>query len=326
MKELTLRYDYRVDSLENLLAWVKQQGDSLPSVINLYAPNISLLFEGQLLQFWSTWSSKLPSFEVGLYNIRRVPINLYPSIPLMKLQFGPVATPPLIKLSDHGILGLQSDAFHFTDYDHYGEVRHSITAQYYGLYTVKEQHFNCISNLYSVSNVILCCVNIYPGHLEQLAIACPNLERINLMHATNCLQSLKGLYAIVDKCKNLQGINVPISCVEGNLLLWELLSSAEKLTHLAIDVSTLTHHGNCDNVDQQKLIGLLKSCGNLKHLKSWMSIGHQLIPKIYYRILLLFCGEKFHGCMYISSFPEKYSRLQVYASFINIRSCIEIFA
>ena len=61
----------------------------------------------------------------------------------MKFQFGPSATPPLIKLTDHGILGLQYDTFHFTDYDHYGEVRHSITAQ---CYKVKEQHFNCMSN------------------------------------------------------------------------------------------------------------------------------------------------------------------------------------
>ena len=286
MKKLTLRYEdwkyqslqmYITNSLGNLMEGIRQQGKNLPSLINVYVPCMYHVFKSQLLQFWSTWSFKLPSFEVGLYVIRRaVPMDLYPSIPLMKFQFGPAATPPLIKLSDHGILGLQDDTFHFTDYNHYGEVRHSITAQYYaphdGLNVVKEQHFNCISNLYSVSNIDFCgmgtYMDIYPVHLEQLAIACPNLERINLKRATNCLQSLKGLHAIVDKCQNLQGINlvgIHISYVESNLLLWELLSSVKKLTHLAIDLSKLTHHANC--VDQEKLIGLLKSCGNLKALE-----------------------------------------------------------
>ena len=39
----------------------------------------------------------------------------------MKVKFGPAAIPPLIKLTDHGILGLQYDTFHFTDYDHYAD-------------------------------------------------------------------------------------------------------------------------------------------------------------------------------------------------------------
>ena len=120
----------------------------------------------------------------------------------MKFQFGPAATPPLIQLSDHGILGLPYDTFNFTEYDHYGKIRHSITCvTHYSLYEVKEHHFNCISNLYSVSNVDFTSMDIYPGHLEQLAIACPNLERINIEGNLNCLQNLKGLHAIVDKCK-----------------------------------------------------------------------------------------------------------------------------
>ena len=270
VKKLTLRYNYRVSDLEGLLAWIKRQGDSLPSVINVFAPEIGGLVQDQLTQFWLTWSSKLPSFEVGLYEIRRVPISLYPSIPLMKFEFGPSATPPLIKLTDHGILGLQYGIFHFTDYDHYGEVRHSMTAQRYCLNAVKEQNFNCINNLCSVSNVDFSFIDIYPGHLEQLAIACPNLERVNLMYATKCLQSLKGLHAIADRCKNLQGINlagIPTSCVEGKLLLWELLSSVKKLTHLAMDVSMVTHIGNYDDVDQQKFISLLKGLDALKALE-----------------------------------------------------------
>ena len=126
---------------------------------------------------------------------------LYPPIPLRKFQFGPVATPPLIKLSDHGILGLDKDIFYLSDYDHYSKVRLSISPRvpnvYTDLYEVKDEHLHCISNFNSVSNVDFFHVNIYPGHLEQLAIACPNLERLNLGKAQNCLQSLQGLHAII---------------------------------------------------------------------------------------------------------------------------------
>ena len=114
-------------------------------------------------------------------------------------------------------------------------------------------------------------MDICHGHLEQLAIAYPKIERIKLMLAKNFLQSLKRLQALVNKCQNLQGINLAgmtgIPSVECHLLLWELLSGAKKLTHLAIHLSTLTHNGNCDNVDLPKLIGLLKSSHALKALE-----------------------------------------------------------
>ena len=113
-------------------------------------------------------------------------------------------------------------------------------------------------------------MNIYSGHLEQLAIACPNLERLNLGKAQNCLQSLQGLHAIVDTCQNLQGLNlvgIPVSSVESYLLLWELLSSIKKLTYLAIDVCMLIQSSNCDSADKEKLIDMLGKCGSLKALE-----------------------------------------------------------
>ena len=118
--------------------------------------------------------------------------------------------------------------FYLSDYDRYGEVKLSVSPKYRDLNLVKEEHLHCVSNLHSVSNVDFSCVNliandIYPGHLEQLAIACPNLEQLNLMNVHGCLQSLQGLRAIVNSCQNLQGINlvgIPVSSVESYLLLW----------------------------------------------------------------------------------------------------------
>ena len=83
---------------------------------------------------------------------------------------------------------------------------------------------------------------MYSDHLEQLAVACPNHQRLNLKDVDNCLESLHGLRAIVTACKNLQGLNltgISVSQVESYLLLWELLSSAKNLTHLAVELCTL---------------------------------------------------------------------------------------
>ena len=56
-------------------------------------------------------------------------MDLYPSIPLWKVQFGPAAKPqaPLIKFSDHGILDLDRYILYLSDYDDYGKARLSVS-------------------------------------------------------------------------------------------------------------------------------------------------------------------------------------------------------
>ena len=239
-------------------------------------PTINLLISNQLFSIYGMFESfpvssyTITSLEIGLYEITSVPMDLYPSIPLRKFQFGPAAKRPLIKLSDHGILGLNRDIFYLSDYHHYGKARLSVSPRYYDLDLVKDEDLQYISNFNSVSNVDFSYVNIYPDHLEQLAIACPNLERLNLKKAQNSLQSFQGLRAIVHTCQNLQGLNleeIPVSSMESCLLLWELLSSIKKLTHLGIDICMLIHN-NCYNAaDKDKLICMLGNCDSLKALE-----------------------------------------------------------
>ena len=243
----------------------------MPSILNILIDNIDWGVTHQLLEYWLDMSSILPSFEFGLYEIRRMPLSLYPSIPLRKFQFGPTVTPPFVKLSRHGIQGLEHDTFYLNDYDHYGEVKYTITPKCTDLFRLRlsRYYFSHISNLYSVSNVNLFGMDIYPSHLEQLAIVCPNLERLNLMKANNCLQSLDGLRAIVQTCRNLQGLNlveISISSVESFLLFWELLSSVKKLTHLAIELCMLITDDR-DDANKQKLISMLRSCVSLQALE-----------------------------------------------------------
>ena len=254
VKKLILKIEcYYTSDILGILEELLKEGHPLPSVINLLIDEDDVIRSSRILESWPVSIYTIASLEISLYDIVRVPMDLYPSIPLRKFRFGPAAAPPLIKLSDHGILGLDYDIFYLSDYDHYGKVKLSVSPKYTA---VKVEHLHCISNFNSVSNVDFFHVNIYPGHLEQLAIACPNLEQLNLGRAENCLQSLQGLHAIVNTCQNLQGLNlvgIPVSSVESYLLLWELLSSIKKLTYLAIDLCMLIQSSNCDSADKETL-------------------------------------------------------------------------
>ena len=120
---------------------------------------------------------------------------------------------------------------------------------------------------------------------NNLPFACPNLERLNLDNVQNSLQSLQGLHAIVDTCQNLQGLNlvgISVLSVESYLLLWELLSSIKKLTHLAIDLCMLIHiNNNCYSAaDKDKLIGMLGNCDNLKALEIMQELCCEEYPGV----------------------------------------------
>ena len=278
-QSINCRYYYGIDesmfcdpcSILSILENLFNEQHALPSIINLLIEEDFLGKCSSILESWSLSSYTQVPFKIYLYDIARVPIDIYPPVPLRRFQFGSAATPPLIKLRDHGIQGLECDIFYLSDYDHYGEVKHSVIPKYDDLNTVKNEQLHCISNLSSVSNVDFSGVrSIYSEHLEQLANACPMLYRLNLMDCASCLQSLQGLCTIVYKCKNLQGLSlvgIPVSKVESYLYLWELLSSVKKLTHLAICLCMLTQSSNHDNTDKQKLISMLRSCGNLKALE-----------------------------------------------------------
>ena len=103
------------------------------------------------------------------------------------------------------------------------------------------------------------------NHLQQLAIACPNLQQLHLQGSVNCLKDLQGLQAIVDKCKNLESLNlagISVYWVESYFLLWDLLSSLKKLTLLTIDLCMILLY-DYDDDDKQRLVTMCKSCHSL---------------------------------------------------------------
>ena len=108
---------------------------------------------------------------------------------------------------------------------------------------------------------------IIPGHLEQIAIACPNLQWLNLHNCYNSLQSLKGLQSIINMCKNLQGLNIAgilLVQVESYTLLWQVISSIDKLTHLTLSSYLLMVP---DDVCTERMVTIFKNCLNLQALE-----------------------------------------------------------
>jgi len=203
---------------------------------------------------------------------RYIPLNFSPSFPYFQLQVkgcGKV-TIPCIKLSDFGILGLRNDIAMITDCQ-YGE-RTMYKVRYLGNYMLNKImnfiHIVKLVDLLRSANLDLrhCYYSLHSGHLEQLAIACTNLQRLNLDGCSDCLKSLQGLRAIASHCECLQGLNIGhicISNVEGHILLWEILSDM-KLTHLAMKFCVLRSHKAAIT---KALICLYQKCCTIKGIQ-----------------------------------------------------------
>ena len=253
---------------------------------NRQSPDISLCLlanaTDNLFKIWSKSAYSLSPFVIQLYDKvpSDTPIHLFPPVPMRSYKFGAAATPTLIQLPAYGIVGLKDNIFHFSEYiDDHGMVSHSVTLDHGDCGSlIEERHITCIPHLHTVSYVDISYENVNSNHLQQLAIACPNLQQLHLRGNVNCLEDLQGLQAIVDKCKNLKSLNlagIDVSWVESYLLLWDLLSSLKKLTLLTIDLCMILLY-DYDDDDKQRLVTMCKSCHSLLalnvHLKHWSCI------------------------------------------------------
>ena len=175
------------------------------------------------------------------------------------------------------------------------------------------------------------CNCLLSGHLEQLAITCPNLQRLNLQYADKCLKSLQDLQAIANYCYNLRVLNllgIPVSVVENQVQLWEILSDI-RLTHLAVDVCVMEPvMAN----DRDKLIELYQKFVNLIALEFPVSIvigpcttcdcagdkGSLLLP---YFPLLEFCIIEDIHPLTVKYIIERCKKLK-YFSYFSIRGTL----
>ena len=269
VKELNLQIDHYEDSRSVVASIEKLASQVYPlsPVINLFAVQTTQ----DIFSFWLKSGAQAPSFKISLYDNRKIPINLYSPMPFRKFQFGLMNVPPFVRLSNYGMLGLEDDVFHLNEYDHRGVSKHTVTRIGTGSYKafIKEKHFNDIVHLHSVSYIDISDLDVSSNQLEQLAVVCPNLQRLNLQGNIHCLEDLQGLHVIVNACQNLQGLNltgISAPSVGSHLRLWELLSSLKKLTHLASDLCLLTPC-NLDDTSKQRVIAKFKGCYKLQALE-----------------------------------------------------------
>ena len=90
--------------------------------------------------------------------------------------------------------------FHFSKYiDDHDMVSHAVTLDHGDSGSlIEERHITCIPHLHTVSYVDISYENVNSNHdhLQQLAIACPNLQQLHLQGNVNCLKDfLQGLQA-----------------------------------------------------------------------------------------------------------------------------------
>jgi len=112
-------------------------------------------------------------------------------------------------------------------------------------------------------------IQVKPGYLEQLALACPNIERLNLEKSYDCLTNLRGLQTVAYHCYNLCGLNlrrIPVTLVENHLKLWKILSGM-KLTHLVIDFCALNPPFKSDPAYDMQLWNYFEKCTSLLALQ-----------------------------------------------------------
>jgi len=162
------------------------------------ANNLSAVLVGNVCN-----TSRLQTlFNFRLYNNFKVPLNLYPTLPAFQLEFGQLNHLPFVRASSFGILGLDWDLLVLTDCICEGKAFCKAKITFPHEMTFRDTMINNnISNINFVTEFD--CGNfwsLHSGHLEQLAIACPNLERLNLASNFGCLSSLRGLKTIVLIC------------------------------------------------------------------------------------------------------------------------------
>ena len=250
--------------------WMVKQ--FVPQKLNIYTAFQSFYrdYKAAMWNCWISTNSKSPAHSIGhlkLYNSMKVPLNFSPVLPAFQLEFGQDVDSPFVNASSIGILGLNNDLLELTDCTCNGKMACKAKVEYScDVKVARNQVNHRISNLEFVTDFdVMIGWPFCSEQLEQLAVTCLNLQRLNLYKSMYCLKSLQGLRAIATFCNNLQGLNlsgIPVSEVEDQTQLWEILSDM-KLTHLAIDFCVLLPSAE----NKQKLIVLFQKCTQLQALQ-----------------------------------------------------------
>jgi len=249
--------------------WVKEgfQPQTINIVSSKFIPSVDLI------KLWFDINSTSPpglSGCVKMYHSLKVPMNLFPALPEFLLQFGQSCTLPYLKASKYGLLGLERDLLlltNSTDGEH--------KAKLVMLSNINEgSHLKSdVADLTFITHFDASLCNkklLHSGHLEQLAMICPNLHQLNLRNNINCLTSLQGLRLIAICCSKMKGLNllgISVKDVESRVQLWKILVDLQ-LLYLAIEMCVLFPFGE-DDETKTVIIGSYEKCSRLQALESY---------------------------------------------------------
>jgi len=232
------------------------------------------LFMKALWKNWNTLNHSSPGGCTGhikVYNKPKVSLNLSPVFPAFQLDFGQSVASPFVKANRFGFVGLMNDSLQLTDSTHKGRVVHKVSLGVLdeNPIVLNEDQLNySIKNLKFVTDFDISLSGIlYSGHLKQIAMECPNLQRLNLKHNKDCLRALDGLHAIATSCCNLRGLNImniSVEEVENHTQLWEILSDMN-LTQLGVEMCILLP---AVRSNPEKVVSLFQKCTNLQALET----------------------------------------------------------
>ena len=172
--------------------------------------------------------------QINLYTGLEMPLDLAPVLLIFQVEFGQTASFPFALNADSCGFS-KSDYLILTECTRHKKVIHRAILKQTPL-VVPVGGTTCNFKVLTEFSAFSC--DIYSNQLEQLAVACPNLQRLNLEQNKHCLKMLQGLHTVASSCLNLEGLNlkgIPSENIESQAYLWEILSDM-KLTHLAVDL------------------------------------------------------------------------------------------
>ena len=273
LKELTISEEVKGASFHSvfLLLLLNEWGKLrlTPHILNIVSNDLSPVKDA--IEQWvpSRPSSASHTSYLKVYRNFKVLIGLGPTFPSLQLLFiGQYCTIPYVVGSNYGLLGLDGDSLVlFNRTIGGGNVVHKAIVM--GSGDIRTSPMN-VNNIGFLTHFDASQRDFYSGHLEQLAIACPNLQQLSLFDNVNCLKSLQGLRAVASFCKNLAGLNIigiSASQVESCVQLWEILVDLQ-LSYLAIGLCCLL----CFENDETKQIvtNLHQKCLKMKALESYL--------------------------------------------------------
>ena len=214
------------------------------------------------------------SAQTACFSICFKSSNLLPVVPSIQLQVTDTSiTLPLVKASEYGLLGLDFDTLLLTQGNFRGQSVHRAM-----LLPFNDEYIDTnVTSLTFITYFDASSSSLYPGHLEQLSIACPNLRRLDLSNNSECLNNLQGLHNLANNCKSLQGLNLTEIHTNNSgfdcLQFWEILCKL-RLTQLAIEACMIRIHNHqlalgysSVAIRWQKIVNMFQNYASLRVLE-----------------------------------------------------------